>query len=106
MTLNTSDLVVNSLQFIVHVLAAAVAAESVWLLIYFFAKKCERYIACISLAKSVKKQKAEEQNPRPFVNVNMFYRTAVRQISAPSICNLTPAEYVEYSNIIPIFYVI
>ena len=51
MTLNTSDLVVNSLQFIVHVLAAAVAAESVWLLIYFFAKKCERYIACsISLA--------------------------------------------------------
>ena len=39
MTLNTSDLVVNSLQFIVHVLAAAVAAESVWLLIYFFAKK-------------------------------------------------------------------
>ena len=46
MTLNTSDLVVNSLQFIVHVLAAAVAAESVWLLIYFFAKKYERYIAC------------------------------------------------------------
>ena len=105
MALNTSDLVVNSLQFIVHVLAAAVAAESVWLLIYFFAKKCERYIACKPSIER-KKQKAEEQNPRPFVNVNMFYRTAARQISAPSICNLTPAEYVEYSNIIPIFYVI